>query len=123
MATSLFALQEIVEGIKKENFHKRKVLLSKIMSYKLKVYPFLPVECVASAFRLDVSNFLEILYAKDMLVKKVSMEIRADDYWDYHNKLLSIVGVNEAELKEYTSEFELKNKRTITEIIEQEKKV
>lgn len=122
VATSLFALQEIVDGIKEEDFHKRKVLLSKIMSYKLKIYPFLPVECVAIAFFLDISDFPEILCTKEILIKKINMAIRADNYWDYHNKLLNAVRIDENEVKKHTDQFEVENKKKISAIVDAERK-
>ena len=118
----MFALQEIVDGIKEEDFHRRKVLLSKIMSYKLKIYPFLPVECVAIAFFLDISDFPEILCTKEILIKKINMAIRADSYWDYHNKLLNAVRIDEDEVKKHTDEFEVENKKKISAIVDAERR-
>ncbi len=118
--TSLFALQEIVDGITVDEFHKRKVLLGKIMSYGLKIYPMLPEECVASAFYLDVSNFSEILYKKRLLMTKINMIIRADNYYDYQNMLLNIAIIDVNKEKKNKDEIKISNKNKISEIIDAE---
>ena len=72
VATSIFALQEIVDGVDAGSFHRRKVLLSKLCSSSVTIYPYLPKECITTAFHLDVSARPQILDEKAALLEQIN---------------------------------------------------
>ena len=81
VATSLFALQEIVDGIEEDSFRKRKILLNKICSSSVLIYPYLPKECITTAFHLDISELPQIIEEKAFLLEQLKL-IRSSDSFD-----------------------------------------
>ena len=116
--TSIFALQEIVDGIDAKTFFKRKVLLDKVCTSKIEIYPYLPKECIATAFKLDVSDLPNILNEKVLLQKQIEFIRNASSFDEYQNKLESELGIDSVKTKVSDDEREQQYKRTISKKIE-----
>ena len=93
-ATSLYALEEIVTGIDERQYHKRKVLLNKIVKSKLKIYPYFPEECLAISFGLDISQLESVKIKKENLLEKVNLIISNEDYSMYAKKIEGNLGID-----------------------------
>lgn len=93
-ATSLYALEEIVTGIDERQYHKRKVLLNKIVKSKLKIYPYFPEECLAISFGLDISQLEIVKIKKEILWKQVNLIISNEDYSMYAKKIEENLGID-----------------------------
>ncbi|KQY84183.1 hypothetical protein ASD24_10405 [Paenibacillus sp. Root52] len=115
-ATSLLAYQEIVWGISPEQYHKRKILLTKLKESGLKIYPYLPVECILISFGLDVSNVPLIIEEKRLLWGQVNLIISCENYEDYAYALKTQYDIDIDEAS-YKIQMREKSKQTILQDI------
>lgn len=122
VSTSLFALQEIVEGIEEENFQKRKVLIEKIISNGVKIYPYLPRESIVKAFNLDISQIPQILEEKKLVIDKINLIRNADNFQEYYTGTSENIGIDVVEIKKYNDEIEEENRKKIYDMIVSERK-
>lgn len=122
VVTSLFALEEIVDGIDAERFHKRKVLLSKILSSNMNIYPYFPEECIAIAFQLDISRFPQISKRKNNLMKKLYLIQNVNEYEVYCKEYHNVTGCDLLEVKSQIDKYEKLVKEKISEMIVSERK-
>lgn len=122
VSTSLFALKEIVDGIEEENFQKRKVLIEKVISNGVKIYPYLPRESIAKAFNLDISQIPLVLEEKGQLIDKVNRIRSADDFQEYYRGIAENTGIDVKEIKKYNDVIEKENKKKINDVIVSDRK-
>lgn len=104
---SLLNIKELISKVKDEkDFIRRREVIRKIKKNNLNIYPYLPIECVAKAFKLDISEIELIENLKVGLWKQ--MKIMADsDTLDIYIEKLKEEGVDLFELLEFD-----KNKKT-----------
>lgn len=118
-ATSLYAYEELINGINEQQYHRRKVLITKLNESKLKIYPYLPIECIAIAFELDITSLPIIQEKKKLLLKKVNLVISSDDYSIYEKRLREIKGIDALEEKKIIDENEGIMVNKLREVIKQ----
>ena len=121
VATSLFALQEIVDGIEEDSFHKRKILLNKLCSSSVLIYPYLPKECITTAFHLDISGLPQIIEEKAILLEQVKLICSSNVFDEYSTKLADKLGIDVLAVKESNDQREQENKCIISEKIESDR--
>lgn len=121
IATSLYALEEIVCGIGEENYNKRKIVLSKLRMQKIKIYPYLPIECISLAFGLDISEFPAVLSQKLTLNRKVHIICSANSYEEYC-KSAEKEGIDVVSIKKDDDAREKRNKDFLCEVINEDRK-
>jgi len=119
VATSLFAYEELVEGIDEEKYHKRKVILNKLKESKLKIYPYLPMECIAISYGLDISQLPIVKRKKELLWTKVKIAISSDNYADYAKRLKEIMGTEVEVEKAENDKYEEEAKEQINRLIQE----
>lgn len=119
--TSMFALQEIVDGIDEKTFCKRKVLLDKVYISEIEIYPCLPKECIANAFKFDVLGFPNISEEKVLLQKQIDFIRNTSSFDEYQDKLKIELGIDSVKIKVSNDEREQQYKRTISKCIEVER--
>ncbi|CZR99469.1 hypothetical protein CDFC105_71248 [Clostridioides difficile] len=106
---SLLNIQELISKIKDErDFIKRRKIIKKIGENNLNICPYIPIECVAQAFKLDIS---EIPWVKDLKVSifKQAKIMSSSETLDEYSDRLQEEGIN---LFEYLES----NKKIKTEI-------
>ena len=112
--TSLFTYDELISGIDPAQYHRRKVLISKINESGLKIYPYLPIECITISFGLDISRCPIIMEKKMSLWERVNLVITSNDYSDYINKLKNKgMDLNE---KQTVNEYERANAKVLNTV-------
>ena len=121
IATSVFALQEIIDGVDGNSFHKRKVLLSKLCSSSVLIYPYLPKECITTAFHLDVSTRPHIIKAKATLLDQIKLIRSSESFNEYCSKSLHALGIDVKATKASDDQREQENKRIISKEIESDR--
>lgn len=121
VATSLFALQEIVDGIEEDSFRKRKILLNKICSSSVLIYPYLPKECITTAFHLDISELPQIIEEKAFLLEQLKLIRSSDSFDEYSARSADKLGIDVLAVKESNDQREQKNKRIISKEIESDR--
>ncbi|WP_101696209.1 hypothetical protein [Clostridium minihomine] len=119
VSTSLFAFEELIDGIDSENYHKRKVMLSKLKASKLKIYPYLPMECIAISFGLDISGLPIVQEKKILLWKKVNLVISSNDYITFVNELKEKENIDFQKEKEAIDKHETVVAKNLKELISQ----
>ncbi|AXH53794.1 hypothetical protein ACEE25_14660 [Clostridium perfringens] len=108
--TSILGIQEILSRVsEKPHFNRRKILINKIVESKIKFYPYLPLECIAMAFKLDISECEFIKEEKVEFHKKIKLLLKSNSYESYIEKLKDI-GIDE---KEFLSDLK-KQKKSIS---------
>lgn len=121
VATSIFAIQEIIDGVDAKSFRKRKILLSKLCSSKVLIYPYFPKECITTAFHLDVSERPQILEAKATLLEQIRFIRSSDSFDEYCTRSLHELGIDVIEAKESDDQREQENKHIISREIESDR--
>lgn len=119
VATSLYAYEEIIEGIDEQQYHRRKVILNKLEESRLKIYPYLPIECIAISFGLDISQFPIVQRKKELLWTKVNLVISSDDFKIYAGRLKEITGMEVAVEKAENDEYEKKATNKLRGVIQE----
>lgn len=119
VATSLFAFEELVEGIDEQQYHKRKVILNKLKESRLKIYPYLPMECIAISYGLDISQLPIVKRKKELLWTKVKLAISSDNYADYAERLKEIVGTEVEVEKAENDKYEEETKEQLNRFIKE----
>ncbi|MFC6330990.1 hypothetical protein ACFP56_00010 [Paenibacillus septentrionalis] len=117
VTTSLLAYQEIIWGINEEQYHKRRTLLLKLKSSGLKLYPYLPIECISIAFQVDISNLPIVIEEKKLLWEQVNLVISCDNYQQYAQKLSELYDIDVENVKHYMSERKYVNQNIATSTI------
>jgi len=115
VATSLFAYDELISGIDPAQYHRRKVLISKMKESGLKIYPYLPIECIAISFGLDISKCPIIVEKKMSLWKRVNLVITSNDYSKYVYELQN-KGVDLKE-KQVVNDYERANAKVLNAVL------
>lgn len=88
---SMLGIQEIISAIyDKSNFDRSKAAISKIKSSGISIYPYLPIECIAMAFKLDFTELELIMNRKKELWKRATMLSESMSYLEYEEKLNKI---------------------------------
>ncbi len=119
VATSLYAYEELVEGIDEEEYHRRKVILNKLKGSKLKIYPYLPMECIAIAYGLDISQFPIVKRKKELLWAKVKLAIASDSYDEYAEKLNKIMDMKVVDEKAENDKHKKEVAEQISKLIQE----
>ena len=119
VATSLLAYEELIDGIDEKNYHKRKILIMKLKASKLKIYPYLPMECIAISFGLDISGLPVVQKRKKFLWKKVNLVVSSDDYLTYVKALKETEGIEFLKEKESIDENEVITAKKLKKLIMQ----
>ncbi|MBW6411344.1 hypothetical protein [Clostridium weizhouense] len=95
---SVLGIQEILSRASDEKcFNKRKALITKIVESKMKFYPYIPSECIAMAFKLDISDLEFVEAQKEEFYKKISLLLSSNSYESYI-KGLENIGIDEKEV-------------------------
>lgn len=121
VATSIFALQEIVDGVDAGSFHRRKVLLNKLCSSSVTIYPYLPKECITTAFHLDVSARPQILDEKAALLEQIKLIRSSESFSVYCNRSANELGIDVIAARKSDDQREQENKRIISKEIESDR--
>lgn len=121
VATSLFALQEIVDGIEEDSFRKRKILLNKICFSSVLIYPYLPKECITTAVHLDISGLPQIIEEKAFLLEQLKLIRSSDSFDEYSARSDDKLGIDVLAVKESNDQREQENKRIISKEIESDR--
>ena len=119
VATSLFAYEELIDGIDEKNYRKRKILIMKLKASKLKIYPYLPMECIAISFGLDISGLPVVQKRKNFLWKKVNLVVSSDDYLTYVKALKETEDIEFLKEKESIDENEVITAKKLKKLIMQ----
>lgn len=119
VATSLYAYEELVDGIDEQKYHRRKVILNKLKESKLKIYPYLPIECIAISYGLDISQIPIVKRKKELLWTKVQLAISSDNYADYAERLKKIMGTEVEVEKAENDKYEEEVKEQINRLIQE----
>lgn len=119
VATSLYAYEELVDGIDEQKYHRRKVILNKLKESKLKIYPYLPIECIAISYGLDISQIPIVKRKKELLWTKVQLAISSDNYTDYAERLKKIMGTEVEVEKAENDKYEEEVKEQINRLIQE----
>lgn len=119
VATSLYAYEELISGLNEQQYHRRKVLITKLKGSKLKIYPYLPIECIAIAFELDITSLQIIQEKKKLLLKKVNLIISSDNYSIYEKRLREIEDIEILEEKKIIDENEVIMANKLREMIKE----
>lgn len=119
VATSLYAYEELVDGIDEQKYHRRKVILNKLKESKLKIYPYLPIECIAISYGLDISQIPIVKRKKELLWTKVQLAISSDNYTDYAERLKEIMGTEVEVEKAENDKYEVEVKEQINRLIQE----
>lgn len=85
---SLLGIEEIVSKLNHESqFKRRKILVENIIKNKIHIYPYLPSECIAMAFKLDISNYNFVIKEKQQLWTRFKLLSNCESYEEYREKL------------------------------------
>lgn len=119
VATSLYAYEELINGISKRNFHKRKVVISKIKQSKLKIYPYSPIECIVMSFGRDISQIPIVKSMREELFDKIDTIMKSNDYEMYSEILKEKEGIHLSEIKAEQDNREKDSARILGNIVTQ----
>ncbi|WP_289137798.1 hypothetical protein [uncultured Brevibacillus sp.] len=105
VAVSLLVLWEILSGVTNQStFQRRKPVVEKLRRSKVRVYPYLPVECLAIAFKVDLSEIGSIPNQKEEIFKQMNIICISKDYEEYidnlHQEDIDIASIMENEKKQ-----------------------
>ncbi|SEA56707.1 Glycosyltransferase involved in cell wall bisynthesis [Oribacterium sp. KHPX15] len=118
VATSLFSLQEIVEGIDEKNSFKRKSVLEKcIRASGINIFPYVVRECIGTAFNLDLSMIESILIEKQKVWQEVGIIKESKDYKDYSKRIGEVFGEDALKRKQWIEEDDKKLKDSLSKCI------
>lgn len=123
VAISMLGIQEIISAIyNKSNFQRSKAVISKIRSSNLHIYPYLPLECVAMAFELDIEKLEFVINKKEQIWHRATILSESTSYEEYEQKLKRI-GININTILNDEKEVEELNHAKFYKIVDDGRKV
>lgn len=124
VATSFFAIKEVVEGVDEKTYDQRARIINKIFRKDgLPYYPYTVRECIGRAFNFELKDRQQIIKEKLSTLQKARIIVNSESFQKYCEEAERQFSINIIEEQETMQELERKDKEQLSTYIEQLRKI